>query len=68
MLRYIDPWSEINSWILHKRSLILRGPGGERIVDVVAGETELETQVKATATLELEPTQHNSLDRFQIRK
>jgi len=23
---------------------------------------------KATATLEPEPTQHNSLDRFQIRK
>ena len=25
---------------------ILRGPGGERIVGVVSGETELETQVK----------------------
>ena len=25
---------------------ILRGPGGERIVDVVPGGTELETQVK----------------------
>ena len=27
--------------------LILRGPGGERIVDVVPGGTELELQVKA---------------------
>jgi hypothetical protein len=27
-------------------SCILRGPGGERIVDVVPGGTELETQVK----------------------
>jgi hypothetical protein len=31
---------------MHKICRILRGPGEERIVDVVPGGTELESQVK----------------------
>jgi hypothetical protein len=55
MVKLGAPWQKVGDWncskstVLHKSGCcILRGPGGERIVDIVPRGTELELQSRRT--------------------